>query len=237
MAGDLERRDRHDRALLRTLGVRSSGGGSAGVSATANRTASEVDLGVVGPDLPPAGPELVERHVRQDEERVLGEVEDVGDAALARVQACPRMTKESVYSVSRTCGGPGACETVEHEQTIRSPAARGEVSPTRRRRPGARGHQVLGAVLEPSYSAVTVSTVSISSAVLSGRRRTIRGKRSAEARLVAVRADDDVERDLDDDRRLDLAVAAVTGDRVRLEPAGHLGDLGVGQAAVRLADR
>ena len=55
--------------------------------------------------------------------------------------------------------------------------------------------------------------------------------------LVPVRADDDVERDLDDDERLHLAVAPVPGDRVGLEPAGHLGDLGIGQAAVRLADR
>ena len=43
-------------------------------------------------------------------------------------------------------------------------------------------------------------------------------------------------RDLDHDGRLDLAIAAEPGDRVRLEPAGHLGDLGVGQAAVGLAD-
>ena len=58
-----------------------------------------------------------------------------------------------------------------------------------------------------------------------------------EPRLVAVRADDHVERDLDDDLRLDLAVAPVARDRVRLEPLRHLGDLGVGQPAVRLADR
>ena len=54
---------------------------------------------------------------------------------------------------------------------------------------------------------------------------------------MAVRADDDVERDLDDDRRLDDPVAAEPLDGVGLEPGGHLGDLGVGQPAVGLADR
>ena len=57
-----------------------------------------------------------------------------------------------------------------------------------------------------------------------------------EAGAMTRRADDDVEGDLDNDRRLHLVVATEAGDRVRLEPAGHLGDLGVGQAAVRLAD-
>ena len=57
-----------------------------------------------------------------------------------------------------------------------------------------------------------------------------------EPRPVAVRADDHVERDLDDDGRLDHVVAPVAGDRVVLEPARHLGDLGVGQPAVGLAD-
>ena len=55
--------------------------------------------------------------------------------------------------------------------------------------------------------------------------------------LVAGRAHDHVEGDLDDDRRLDHPVAPERRDRVGLEPAGHLGDLGVGQAAVGLADR
>src|SRR4051812_7575789 len=50
------------------------------------------------------------------------------------------------------------------------------------------------------------------------------------------RTDDDVEGDLDDDGRLDLVVPAEPGDGVRLEPACHLRDLGVGEAAVRLAD-
>ena len=78
--------------------------------------------------------------------------------------------------------------------------------------------------------------MSISSTDLSGRSAWIRGKRRQKPLAVAVAADDDVERDLDDDRRLDLAVAPEPGDRVRLEPGGHLGDLGVGQAAVGLAD-
>ncbi len=38
------------------------------------------------------------------------------------------------------------------------------------------------------------------------------------------------------DRRFHLPVAPEAGDRVRLEPARHLRDLGVGQAAVGLAD-
>ena len=82
----------------------------------------------------------------------------------------------------------------------------------------------------------TVSTVSISSTVLSGRRRAILREPEREAGPVAARSDDDVEGDLDDHRRLDLPVAPEGGDRVRLEPAGHLGDLRVGQAAVGLAD-
>ena len=53
---------------------------------------------------------------------------------------------------------------------------------------------------------------------------------------MARRADDDIEGDLDHDGRFHLAVPAEPGDRVRLEPAGHLGDLGVRQAAVGLAD-
>ena len=57
-----------------------------------------------------------------------------------------------------------------------------------------------------------------------------------EPRPVAVRADDHVKGDLDDDGRLDHVVAAVARERVILEPACHLGDLGVGQAAVGLAD-
>ena len=53
---------------------------------------------------------------------------------------------------------------------------------------------------------------------------------------MAVRSDDHVKSDLDDDGRLDNVVAAVARERVILEPARHLGDLGVGQPAVRLAD-
>ena len=57
-----------------------------------------------------------------------------------------------------------------------------------------------------------------------------------EPRGMPRRAVDDVEGDLDDDRGLDDAVAPVDAERVRLEPARHLRDLGVGQAAVGLAD-
>ena len=54
---------------------------------------------------------------------------------------------------------------------------------------------------------------------------------------MAGRADDDVERDLDDDRRLDHPVAAERSSVCASNQRGHLGDLGVGQAAVGLADR
>src|SRR4051812_27913190 len=47
------------------------------------------------------------------------------------------------------------------------------------------------------------------------------GEAQREAGLVAIRAEDDVEGDLDDHQRVDQPVAAVLADRVLLEPAGH----------------
>ena len=118
-----------------------------------------------------------------------------------------------------------------------SPAARRTIVPGPRL--AARGPAVTrcsAPCWRPSYSRSTVASVSISSARLV--RPQVRDPREAqrEPRLVAGRAHDHVERDLDHDRRLDDPVAAVDRDRVGLEPPGHLGDLGVGQAAVRLAD-
>ena len=54
---------------------------------------------------------------------------------------------------------------------------------------------------------------------------------------MTVRPHDHVERDLNHDGRLDLAVAPEAGDRVLLEPASHLRDLGIAESGVGLADR
>jgi hypothetical protein len=62
------------------------------------------------------------------------------------------------------------------------------------------------------------------------------GEAQREARLVAPRALQDVERDLDDGR-LDQTVATELAKGVGLGPGGHFGDLDVGQAGVGLADR
>ena len=73
----------------------------------------------------------------------------------------------------------------------------------------------------PSNRRRTVSSVSASRSVLVEPQAGDAREAQREAGLVAVRSEDDVERDLDDDRRLDDPVAAVVADRVLLEPAGH----------------
>ena len=57
-----------------------------------------------------------------------------------------------------------------------------------------------------------------------------------EAGAVTIGTHDDVEGDLHHHGGLDLAIAPELGDRVRFEPARHLGNLGVRQSAVGLAD-
>src|SRR6476469_8193971 len=154
-----------------------------------------------------------------------------------RVRTEPRITNESVYSVSGS--------------VVASPMSIASYMPHRIRRdrgppvgtgtrsgllPGACCHQVLAAVLEVLVQrADGLERVDLVGRLVRPERGDPR-EPQRKPRLVAVRADDDVERDLDDDGRLDLAVAPEPGDRVLLEPARHLGDLGIGQAAVRLAD-
>ena len=128
------------------------------------------------------------------------------------------MMNASVYSVSWTVGGaPAVCRTWRKDTRRRAPA---EGSDRRRRhRPGACRHQQLRAVLQPLVQrGHGLDRVDLVDRLVRPQRGDAR-EAQAEARLVALAADDDVERDLDDDRRLDLAVAPELGDRVRLEPA------------------
>src|SRR3954471_9822220 len=87
--------------------------------------------------------------------------------------------------------------------------------------PGARRHQLLGSVLEALVQRLDrLERVDLVGRLVGSQVRDPR-EAEGEARLMPARPDDDVEGDLDDDRRLDLAVAAVAGDRVVLEPGGH----------------
>src|SRR5512142_2188792 len=117
------------------------------------------------------------------------------------------------------------------------------VSRARSRRPRSRGlaragrHELVGTVLQPlveppdRLERVRLLGRLVEPKVLDP------GEPEREPRGVPCRTKDDVEGDLDHDRGLDDEVAAVPADRVLLEPAGHHRDLGVGEAAVGLADR
>src|SRR6476646_4861252 len=154
-----------------------------------------------------------------------------------RVRIEPRITNESVYSVSgSTVTSPVSIESYMPDRIRRDDGAPVGTGTSSGLLPGACRHQVLAAVLEVLVQgADRLQRVDLVGRLVRPKRGDPR-EPQREPRLVAVRADDHVERDLDDDGRLDLAIAPEPGDRVLLEPARHLGDLGVGQAAVRLAD-
>src|SRR5206468_6390320 len=93
--------------------------------------------------------------------------------------------------------------------------------------PGAGCHQLLGPLLETLVQGLDgLERVDLVDRLV---RPEVRDPRNAQrvAGLVALRADDDVERDLDDDCGLDLPIPSEALDRVGFEPRGHLRDLGI----------
>ena len=243
-AGDPERRDRDQRLLGHLRGPQVRPRPRSVVSATANRTAAEVDLGVLR-----LGPACRARRTRR---RRVSLRTRKSSSAWLRMSRDPALAGPDRPSDDEGIGVQGQRNEVrlaaeEHRLEHGGQHTRGRPGAWARARSASPGRGTTSwrpAVTScsapcwrPSYRARTVSSVSISSSGLSGPKVGDPRKAQRVARLVAVRADDHVERDLDDDRRLDLAVAPEALDRVGLEPRRHLGDLGVGQAAVRLADR
>src|SRR3954452_5446136 len=101
---------------------------------------------------------------------------------------------------------------------------------------GACRDEVLGTALEPFVQGADgLERVDLVGGLVRSQPGDARESKR-EPRLVAVRADDHVEGDLHDDGRLDLPVPPEALNRVSLEPRGHLRDLRIRQAAVRLAD-
>src|SRR6266571_6102039 len=140
------------------------------------------------------------------------------------VRTVPRTTWASVYRVTWT----GSVLWANMAGRIRCGAGSGEApdgGPGLS--PGACRHQVLGAGLEaleqPLDRREGVDLVGRLVGTESDDARETQGK----AGLVPARPHDHVEGHLHDDRRLHLAIPSEPGDRVRLEPAGHLRDLRV----------
>src|SRR4029078_3516499 len=128
-----------------------------------------------------------------------------------RVRIWPLMTKASVYSVSGTsaASAPIRSNICGEASAAVTPVQRSDSTGSARPiglSPGACGHQLLGALLE----ALVQRADGLERVDLVGRLVRAPGGAAAEperiARLVAARADDDVEGDLDDDGRLHLAI-------------------------------
>src|SRR6185295_13141553 len=216
-----------------TFGVRRSGRGSTVVSDTTNRTASRLtwaySVRTAWERVPNSSTIASSRTMKSSSPPLRTSV-----IRPCRVRRLPLMTNASVKSVRASFTGSLAPIIVSNMRA--GYPARGAEEGTGLL-PGARGHQLFGPVLEP----LVQRSDRLDRVDIVGRLVRPEGGDPREperiARLVAGRADDDVEGDLDDDGRLDLAVAPEPLDRVGLEPGRHLGDLGVRQPAVGLADR
>ena len=141
-----------------TLGVRSSRIGSTVVRETAKRIDDEIDLGELRAEREVGGAVLLERDVLEDQERLLGGVQDVGDPVVACLDRPPNDELLRVEGERDCLGRAGidrhdrkdttrrsACEPGQRVNPVRvNPARVGTRSGGPFERAGAPGHRVTG---------------------------------------------------------------------------------------------
>src|SRR3954447_26290111 len=133
---------------------------------------------------------------------------------------------------------PGAARAVGRPSVRRARAqARSSLDRRRGRRAGRGLHAESASAFESAKQHLDVRDSVYLAYVLVGTKPEDAREAQRIARVVAVRTVDHVERDLKHDRRLDDMEPPELLDRVLAEIRRHLGDLLVGESAVRLADR